>query len=364
MTADTSPPNSTASEPASASITPDQAVTTLARASSGSTVITWVLVVVSSVLVVLATLAVGIQQVLLNTDRWVAVVGPLATNPIVQASMAETAATLTLDALDLQGRVQSLPTPVQSLAGPVEATLATFVDDQALHLVQSSQFAELWVGLNRTAHLGLVQLLRGETPADGAVRVTDGQVELNLLVLAPALLQRLGQAAPDLLAGQPPAGLPDRSTPPSQLRERLRDAVGHQLPADFGYVPLMEASRLEAAQRAVQLLDRVTWALVVAAVAAIVLTLIVSVERRLTALRLGVAVAFGIVLAALTLLAGQNRLLMSLAGRPIGSAAQAALGAVLVSLAQYMLIVFVVAGLIALVAYVAGPRARASVYDG
>ena len=59
----------------------------------------WVLIVISCVLVVVGTLAVGVQQLLLNTDRWVAVVGPLAKDPTVQTSMADTAATLTVNAL-------------------------------------------------------------------------------------------------------------------------------------------------------------------------------------------------------------------------------------------------------------------------
>src|SRR5580765_5937333 len=71
--------------------------------TSGRSIAVWVLIVVSCVLMVLATLAVGLQQVLLNTDRWTAAIAPLARNPTVQASVADTAAGLTLNALDVRG---------------------------------------------------------------------------------------------------------------------------------------------------------------------------------------------------------------------------------------------------------------------
>ena len=206
--------------------TPNSVGTAPARVSAQRTIVVWVLIVISCVLVVVGTLAVGVQQLLLNTDRWVSVVGPLAKDATVQTSMANTATMLTLNALDVPSRIQSLPAPVQSLAAPIEAVVATFVDDQALHLVQSPQFPELWMDLNRQVHQGLLQLLRGETPADGSVTVANGEVELNTLVLVPALMQRLERDAPDLLVSQLTSGLTNGSTPPSQLRQMLTQAAG------------------------------------------------------------------------------------------------------------------------------------------
>src|SRR5262249_25483306 len=141
----------------------------------------------------------GVQQVLLNTDRWVDVVGPLASDPGVQSSVADTAALLTGTALDVPGRVQSPPPPVPNLALPAQAAIASFVDEQALRLVQSPQFRTVWVDVNRSAHRGAIELLRGGAVADGALRIADSQVQLNLVVLTRLLMQRLQQLAPDLL---------------------------------------------------------------------------------------------------------------------------------------------------------------------
>jgi hypothetical protein len=346
---------------------PDRAITptvepTPGRDTSSRAIAVWVLIVLSCSLVVLATIAVGVQQVLLNTDRWTAAVGPLATNPTVQSSVADTAAALALNALDVPGRVASLPAPLRGLSGSVEAALATFVDDQALRLVQSPRFPELWVGLNQTLHPALVQMLRGQPPSGGAITVVNGEVQVNTSVLVAALLERVGQLAPDMLDGQLPAGVINGATPPNELQQRVVGALGRQLPPEFGYVSVMQASSLATAQRAVQTLDSVTWLLLVAGLISTVVTLVVSVDRRLTTLRLGIGVALGMLVAGVGLIWVQNMLVSSVAGYPISGAAQAAIAAVFGSLGQFMVTVGVVAAIVALVAYVAGRREWATMF--
>jgi len=187
--------------------------------------------------------------------------------------------------------------------------------------------------------------------------MSNGEVQLNMLVLVPALVERLEQVAPDLLAGQLPAGLSGGSLPPSQLQRSLASAVGHLLPPDLGYVTLMQSSSLAAAQRAVQVLDNLAWVLVVAALVSIALTLVLSVDRWRTALWLAVGVVLGMPLAGAGLLAVQGMLETAVAGRAISGAAQAAIMAVCGSIGQLLLVVWVVAVAIAVVAFVAGRRA-------
>jgi hypothetical protein len=289
----------------------------------------WVLIVLSSIAVVLATFAVGVQQLVLNTDRWVATVGPLASDPTVQSSVANAAATQALNAIDVQGRVQALPQAVQRLVAPAESGLDTFVHDQALNIAQSPQFATAWTDVNRAAHPVLVQMLRGQTPPNADLRVSNGELQVNLLALAPGLTQRL-----------------------QQLPVNPLDAA----PADFGYVSLASADGLATAQQAVQLLDRATLLLIAAAIGLTLASLFLSSDRRRTVLRLGLGVAIGMLLLGIVLFATQGLLVGSVADRPIGPAVQVAVLAELKSLAQFMFVVFVAAAGVALVAYVIGRR--------
>jgi hypothetical protein len=294
------------------------------------TTIVWTLIALSCVLTVAATLAVGIQQVLLNTDRWVASVGPLAADAGVQTSVANTAAAVTLNALDVQGRVQSLPAPLQRLAAPAGASLSQFVDDQAVNLVHTPQFATAWVELNRGAHTAAVQLLRDEQPAGSPVQVTNGELQLNLFALMPTVMQQ------------------------------LRESMNGQLPPDFGYVSIAPASAVVTAQQVVQLLDRTTGWLIVMATGTLLLAVSLSRERLVTLFRLSVGIALGVLLAGLALMAAQTGWMASMADRPINAALQAEASAVLTSLLQFMFMVFLAAALVAAVTFVARRFAAAS----
>lgn len=292
------------------------------------------LIVACCVVVVLATVVIGIEQVLLNTDRWAGAVGPLASDPAVQSSLADAAATQAMTALDAQ--IKSLPGPLQRLAAPAASSLDSFVHDQSLKVVQSPQFAEAWIALNRAGHAALVQLLRGEAQPGAALTVSDGDLQLSLLALMPGLVERVLQ--------QPTSVLP---TPPT----------------DFGYVSLGSASALETAQQLVRLLDRSAWLLVIAAIGLILITLAVSPDRRVTAFRIAIGVAIGMALTGLGVLAAQTQVVSSIAGRPISGALQAAVSAVMLSLAQFLLVVLIAAGVVALVAYVVGRRASVRELD-
>jgi len=291
------------------------------------TLLTWVLIVLASIAVSLATLAIGVQQLVLNTDRWVATVGPLATDSDVQSSIANAAATQVLGAIDVQGRVQSLPGPIQRLVAPAESGIDSFVNEQALNIARSGQFATAWTSVNRTVHQALVELLRGDTQASPVLRVSNGELQLDILALVPGLEQRLQQLPVNPLAAAP---------------------------ADFGYVSLAAASGLVRAQQAVQLIDRGTLLLVLAAIGLILGSLVISPDRRRTTLRLALGVAIGLLVLGVALLAVQGGLVASVADRPIGGVVQATLSAVLLSLALFMSFVFIADLVVALVAYMMG----------
>jgi hypothetical protein len=301
-----------------------------------SSTLTTVLTVISCLVIVLATIAVGLQQTLLNTDRWVAVVGPLASDPQVESSVAAATTAMTMNAV--QSRTQALPGPLSNLAAPVESALSTAVNNVTTQLVQSPQFAALWVSANRAIHQALVQLLRGgDLSGSGAVKVDNGQVEVNLLMLTPALLDRLQQGA--------------------------ASAILSQLPSDFGYVSIAQASTLATLQRAVQALDSATLRLVLAAPILVVVTLIVSPHRRRTIICLGIGVALGMLIVAVPLLLAQGAVLTSLGNQPITGAVQAAMNAVVVSIGVGMLVVFVVAVAAALIAWFTGRRVAPPAYS-
>jgi hypothetical protein len=196
--------------------------------------------------------------------------------------------------------------------------------------VHTPQFATAWVESNRAAHTAVVALLRDELPAGSPVALRNGEVQLNLFALMPSVMQR------------------------------LRDSLSGQLPQDFGYVSVASAGAVATAQQAVQLLDRTTGWLLVVATATLLLAVGISRERLVTLFRLSVGIALGVLLVGLVLMAAQSGWMASMADRPINGALQAEVSAVLMSLLQFMFVVFLAAALLALVTFVARRFAAAS----
>src|SRR6476660_7668261 len=63
--------------------------------------------VLAALLVVLSVLTFSAHSLLLDTDRWVAAVGPLASNPDVQAELSTYLADEIVDATGVQARFES-----------------------------------------------------------------------------------------------------------------------------------------------------------------------------------------------------------------------------------------------------------------
>ena len=219
------------------------------------------LVVLTSIAILTSAVGVWAHRTLLNTDSWVATVGPLAKDPAITDAVATTVTNELMQALDLRrtwlkercrrgsqrhGRGRSRWAPAQ------------FVLNAVKQLLQTDQFQKFWVEANRRVHELAVKVLRGDTKL---VSTTNGEVTLNFLPLFTKALAFVESKAPGI--GRRPAGtVPDitASTPPDQARAELSRALGHTLPDDFGVVTVFKSDQLKAAQDGVKLCStRSSW---------------------------------------------------------------------------------------------------------
>ncbi|MBO0845393.1 MAG: hypothetical protein J2P22_08270 [Nocardioides sp.] len=162
-------------------------------------VVCLVLVAIISPLAVVAT---WVHDEISDTDRYVATVGPLASDPAVQAAVSDRISTALLDRLDVRAITNQaiealssrsnrpgLTTSLQALSTPLVNGISQFVRDQVTKLVQSDAFAQAWEQANREAHAQMVAVLTGK--GGNAVQVNGGAVQLNLAVLINTVKQRL-----------------------------------------------------------------------------------------------------------------------------------------------------------------------------
>lgn len=150
-----------------------------------------VLVVLTCVLVPVTLLAVWVHDIVLDTDRYVSTVAPLARNRAVQdAAVARIAkavdvrvngpqATAQLAAwLQSQGLPPGAAQAVKGLGPQLDSAVDDTVHKAATRVVRSDRFATMWENANRTVHHAVVHALTGE--GQGAVNVTDGTVTLDV----------------------------------------------------------------------------------------------------------------------------------------------------------------------------------------
>lgn len=151
---------------------------------------TGLLLVLVAVLALSAVLARFARSEVLDTDRYVATVSPLAGNAVLQDELADqiTAeimdrgdiANVTRDALTaLTENAPNVPPAVVGLAPVLTGQAQSFIRQAVQTLLRSDQFESLWIQANQRAHQRLVAVLTGDT--NDAIRIDDdGTVSIEL----------------------------------------------------------------------------------------------------------------------------------------------------------------------------------------
>jgi hypothetical protein len=151
-------------------------------------IITWVLIVLFSILTPLTIASAWAVKTVTNTQRYVDTLQPLAKDPVVTNYVADRATTALFEQLNVQGRIaDALPIGGGLIAAPLTAQLRTFTDTQIRKLLSSQWFQELWLKENTYTHAAAVAVLTGKTvPAESTAR----KVVLNL---TPALVKAIDE---------------------------------------------------------------------------------------------------------------------------------------------------------------------------
>ncbi|HEX5741826.1 MAG TPA: hypothetical protein VFY17_09785 [Pilimelia sp.] len=180
------------------------------RRGRGRWVVAVALMLVSVAVGMASVTAVVVRNQVLDTDRYVANVAPLAHDPVVQDAVATRLSTEVLSRVDLEAlarqatgwlRQQGAPSEVEALVAPAVRGAESFVRSQVRRLVGTAQFAEIWEAANRAAHRSLVAVLTGATA--GPVTSAGDTVSVDLGALLESVKQLLVDAGFALAARIP-----------------------------------------------------------------------------------------------------------------------------------------------------------------
>ncbi len=166
--------------------------------STGRTVTATILAVLVAVLAIPSVLLVWVNRDVLNADRYVATVAPLAGDPDVQTAVTTRVTTEVMSHLDLSSLLTSMtadlpPTATRgllALEGPIESALQTFVQNTVQSVVSSGTFAQIWTDANRAAHAGFLAVLTGQGER-GIVGTSGDSITIDIGPIVAAAKNRL-----------------------------------------------------------------------------------------------------------------------------------------------------------------------------
>ena len=233
----------------------------------------WLLLVLGCGLVALSLLAIWLRVTLLDTDRYVDTVAPIAAEPGVQRAVAEKLETAIYSRVDFAALAREvLPERADVLAPAIERGAQSVISDRIRDFTASERFQELWVEANRRAHTRVVELLTGGR--SGRLVLDEDTVYLDL----SAAVDRVRDA----------------------LQERGLTRIASAIPPTVdGQVELFQSSALVDAQRAVRLLKGLAILLPLLALACLAGAVFLAPSRRRGLIRACV----GVVIAMLALVA-------------------------------------------------------------
>jgi hypothetical protein len=122
-----------------------------------------ILAVVFAILLPLTAVSAWAITTVTNTDRWVATLHPLATNPTITNYLAQQGSSAIVQNFDVEKRVkEALPSSAAFLAATITTTLQNYIEEALATALHSQEFSRFWDRINRVSHNLAMNVLTGK----------------------------------------------------------------------------------------------------------------------------------------------------------------------------------------------------------
>jgi len=302
-----------------------------------------VAIVLGCILAPVSVLGVWAANQVSNTDRYVANMTPLISEPPIQQALSAKITAEVTKQLDVRGldasaaaelasaHLPRLAALLQNFAGPITNGINSFIGTTVSRIVASPAMARVWVNANRVAHQGLVRVLSGQ--GGGSLTVVNGEVVLSL---GPFI---------------------------SQVKTQLVAqgfSLANKIPSVNATFPLFAAPNLEKAQAGYRLITTLKWVLPFLSLALLAAGVWIAKSRRRGLLAAALGLSASMLVLAVGLLIARSIYLNSVPSSVLPGDAAAALYDTLVRFIRDGLRVLLVIGLvIAAGVFVTGPSRAA-----
>ncbi len=290
------------------------------------------LIVLGCVITAGASVTVWLKSVALNTDTFVATVGPLSRNQAVALAIGDFAVDALFEEISAEQVVaDALPEEAGFLAAPLVGAIENFSRDVAAEVISSDVFSAIWTTAIRLAHETALSLLRDE---GGLFYISKGEVTIDLSDLLGTVQDRLASTGLAFLEDLP-------------------------ISEDSGKIVVYQAAQLAQIQQALTILDRAGIILPLLALVAFGVALWVSLWRRRTLLYIGAGLSVTMALSLAILARARSQVVAEVSSELYRTAVEAVWEIVLGSLIGQTILLLVIGLAIAAGAFLAGPDRRA-----
>jgi hypothetical protein len=137
------------------------------------------LMVIGFVLTPMSIWSTWVRNNIYDTNRYVETVAPLAQDPAVVSQVSTAVTDELFTQIDVEALLQqNLPPKLSFAAGPLASQIKTQTNNVVTKALETEQFQNLWVQVNRTASEQLVAFLEADQPS--ALSVQNGQLVLDI----------------------------------------------------------------------------------------------------------------------------------------------------------------------------------------
>lgn len=161
------------------------------------------LITIACLLAPLSVVSVWARGEVTDTDRYIATVAPLASDPAIQAAVSTRVTNAILEAIDVQALTAEAVTTITenrelndrqtlalaTLGGALDNGIESYIGSTVTKVVASEQFANLWTTANTELHSDLNTALTGQ--GTGAVQLENDQIVLNVGDVVAQVKERL-----------------------------------------------------------------------------------------------------------------------------------------------------------------------------
>jgi len=162
----------------------------------GRSVVVVILFILATVLTPVATIGQWGHKTIIDSETYLATVGPLINDPAVQDSISNAITDAISAQVDTKSSVQGLldklipnSTITQGLSAPIAAGINGLIGNLVHKFVASPQFAKSWIALNTIAQKGVVRILEGKD--GGAVQLQGDDLVLDVSTALTVVQQYL-----------------------------------------------------------------------------------------------------------------------------------------------------------------------------